>query len=47
MLGVGEKVDVIRESLKAVSEATNDEGVLQMNLAKTHNRHYSPKNIES
>lgn len=26
MLGVGEKVDVIRESLKAVSEATNDEG---------------------
>lgn len=46
MLGVGEKVDVIKESLKAISEATNDEGILKINLSKPHNRHYSPKNIE-
>lgn len=45
MLGVGERVDVIKESLQAISEATNDEGILKMNLAKQHNRRYSPKNI--
>ena len=46
MLGVGNQVDVIRESLEAISAATNEEGVLKMNLAKPHNRHYSPMKIE-
>lgn len=46
MLGVGEKVDVLKESLEAISAATNDEGVLKMNLAQQHNKRYSPMNIE-
>lgn len=46
MLGLGNQVDVIRESLEAISAATNKEGVLKMNLAKPHNRHYSPMKIE-
>lgn len=46
MLGVGERVSVIKESLEAIDNATNDEGILKMNLAKPHNRHYSPKNIK-
>ena len=46
MLGVGNQVDVIRESLEAISAATNREGVLKMNLAKPHNRRYSPMKIE-
>lgn len=46
MLGVGDKVSVIKESLEAISTATNDEGILKMNLTQPHNKHYSPKNIE-
>lgn len=46
MLGVGDRVDVIKESLEAISAATDDAGILQMNLTKPHNKHYSPKNIE-
>ncbi len=46
MLGVGDQVGVIRKSLESISEATNDEGILKMNLTQPHNRHYSPKNIE-
>lgn len=46
MLGVGEQVSVIKESLEAIAAATNDEGILKMNLAKPHNKHYSPKNIK-
>lgn len=46
MLGVGEKVGVLKESLEAISAATNDEGVLKMNLAQQHNKRYSPMNIE-
>lgn len=46
MLGVGDKVSVIKESLEAISTATNDEGILKMNLTQPHNNHYSPKNIE-
>lgn len=39
-------MDVIRESLEAVSAATDKEGVLKMNLEKPHNRHYFPMKIE-
>lgn len=46
MLGVGNRVGVIRESSEAISSATNDEGILQMNFAQPHNKRYSPKNIE-
>lgn len=46
MLGVANQVGVIKESLEAISAATDDGGILRMNLAKTHNRHYSPKNIK-
>ncbi|MCM1039072.1 MAG: hypothetical protein NC434_07080 [Ruminococcus sp.] len=46
MLGVGDKVGVIKESLAAISAATNDDGVLKMNLSSPHNRRYSPLNIE-
>lgn len=45
MLGVAKRVDVIKKSMDAISAATNDEGILKMNLAQPHNRHYSPKNI--
>lgn len=46
MLGVGNRVGVIKESLEAISAATDDRGLLKMNLANPHNRHYSPKNIK-
>lgn len=46
MLGVGEQVSVLKESLEAVYAATNDEGVLKINLAQPHNKLYSPMNIE-
>lgn len=46
MLGVGERVRVIKESLESIDNATNDEGILKMNLEKPHNKRYSPKNIE-
>ncbi len=46
MLGVGVQVDIIKESLEAVSAATNKEGKLKMNLKQPHNKRYSPMNIE-
>lgn len=46
MLGVGTCVDVIKESLEAVSAATDKEGRLKMNLEQPHNKRYSPLNIE-
>ena len=46
MLGVGEQVGVIKESMAAVSGAITEEGVLKMNLKQPHNKRYSPKNIE-
>lgn len=46
MLGVGEQVSVLKESLEAVYAATNDEGILKINLAQPHNKRYSPVNIE-
>lgn len=46
MLGVGEQVGVIKESMEAIAAATDDEGVLKMNLAQPHNKRYSPMYIK-
>lgn len=46
MLGVGDNVNVIKESLAAVSAATNEEGILKMNFEQPHNKRYSPLKIE-
>jgi len=46
MLGVGEQVGVIKESMEAIAVATDDEGVLKMNLAQPHNKRYSPMYIK-
>lgn len=45
MLGVGDKVNVIRDSVENIKKAINDEGVLEMNFKQKHNKRYSPKNI--
>ena len=45
MLGVGESVGVIRESVANVKEAIDKDGILRMNFDKTHNKRYSPMNI--
>lgn len=39
-------MSVIKESLESIDNATDEEGILKMNLAKPHNKHYSPKNIK-
>jgi len=46
MLGVGERVDIIRESVANVKEAIDSDGILQMRFDSPHNKRYSPKNIE-
>lgn len=46
MLGVGEKVDVIRESVVNIQEAIGGDGILQMRFDLSHNKRYSPKSIE-
>ena len=46
MTGVGETVDVIRESVENVAEAINKDGILRMNFDQPHNKRYSPKYIE-
>ena len=46
MIGVGEKADVIRESVANVKEAIDKDGILRMNFDKPHNRRISPKNIK-
>lgn len=46
MLGVGEKVAVIRESAANVREAIDKDGILRMNFDRPHNKRYSPKRIE-
>lgn len=45
MLGVGDKVGIVKESLEAIDTATNDDGILKMNLTQLHNKRYSPMNI--
>jgi len=46
MLGVGERVGIIRESVANVREAIDADGIMRMDLASPHNRRYSPKSIE-
>ncbi|MCI8969488.1 MAG: hypothetical protein HFH75_18270 [Lachnospiraceae bacterium] len=46
MLGVGVRVGVVKESLEAISAATDDEGILKMNFGQPHNKRYSPLKIE-
>lgn len=46
MLGVGEQVDIIRESVVNVQEAIDIDGVLRMRFDLPHNKRYSPKYIE-
>ena len=46
MLGVGERVEIIRESVKNVMEAIDTDGILRMMFDLPHNKRYSPKNIE-
>lgn len=45
MLGVGDQVGVIRESMEAISAATDEEGILRMNLAQPRNKRNSPMYI--
>lgn len=46
MLGVGESVDIIRQSVQNVKEAIDKDGILRMNFNVPHNKRYSPKKIE-
>lgn len=46
MLGVGEQVDIIRQSVQNVREAIDKDGILRMNFSVPHNKRYSPKKIE-
>lgn len=46
MLGVGERVDIIRQSVQNVKEAIDTNGILRMNFDVPHNKRYSPKKIE-
>ncbi len=43
MLGVGERADVVRDSLAAVSAATDGEGILRMNFEQAHTKRSSFK----
>lgn len=46
MLGVGENVSAIKESIANVEEAICVDGILRMRFDLPHNKRYSPKNIE-
>lgn len=46
MTGVGERVDIIRQSVRTVQEAIDKDGVLRMNFNVPHNKRYSPGKIE-
>lgn len=46
MLGVGERVGVIKESIVNVKNAIDGDGILRMNFDLPHNKRYSPKRIE-
>lgn len=45
MMGVGERVDIIRQSVQTVQEAIDKDGILRMNFNAPHNKRYSPKKI--
>lgn len=46
MLGVGESVGVIKDSIAGIDDAIGDDGILKMRFDLQHNKRYSPKNIE-
>jgi hypothetical protein len=46
MLGVGERVRFIKESVENILAALDTDGILRMNFDVPHNKHYSPKNIK-
>lgn len=46
MLGVGESVRVIRDSITGIKDAIGNDGILTMRFDLPHNKRYSPKNIE-
>ncbi len=46
MLGVGENVKIIRESVANVEEALDEAGILRMDFSVPHNKYYSPKKLE-
>lgn len=45
MLDVGDKVDVVRNSVFNVKQAINEEGILKMNFSQKYNKRYSPESI--
>lgn len=46
MLGVGESVEVIKDSITGIDDAIGEDGILKMRFDLPHNKRYSPKNIE-
>lgn len=46
MLGAGQEINVIRESVANVNEALAKDGILYINLEQPHNKHYSPKYLQ-
>ena len=46
MLGVGKNVEILNESITNIMDALDDNGILKMNFALSHNKRYSPKQIE-
>jgi hypothetical protein len=46
MLGVGESVRVIKDSIAGIEDAIGDDGILKMRFDLPHSKRYSPKNIE-
>ncbi|MDR1263881.1 MAG: hypothetical protein LBK46_10425 [Oscillospiraceae bacterium] len=46
MLGVGNKINILRESINNVEKAIGTDGILRMDLKSPHNKRYSPKNID-
>lgn len=46
ILGVGERVGVLRETSENIKEALTADSILRMRFDLPHNKRYSPKNIE-
>lgn len=46
MLGVGRRVDIIRETAEILEEALEHDGILKQNFNLQRNKQYSPLNIE-
>lgn len=46
MLGVGDSVDILRQTAENICDAIDNDSILQMNFNVPHNKRYSPKSIE-